>query len=227
MTTAQKKEKTDNVTHLQALSSNPSDAGIGVKVKPKDSPRVKKFCSGLPEKIMSVIGNLQFRPTPLESINSKTLCHELIVKAGLSVKDFPLDELKYAEERTSSYASSFFKKGKLRRTTKRINDGMFGYYINQSIQAGDTMDDRMKKADAVEQEQYKKLTSLKTIKELLPNLKPHELTQVMQVAGELLDAQCCRLIAENDEMLEKLVVAEDKNKSYEDKIRPLLAELES
>lgn len=206
----------NNVTPIQSLN----------KADIKKIPRVVALTNGLPNKIMASVNGLTMRETPLESINSKVLCHELITKSGFTIKDYAKDELRYVEERVSSYASGFFKQGKLRRTTKRINGGMFGYFVHQTIRPSETMDDRIQKADKVEQEQYKKLTSLKTIKELLHNLKAHELSQVMQVTGELLDTKCRTLDKDNEDLLSSLVAAEDKNKAFADKLRPLLEVLE-
>lgn len=185
--------------------------------------RISVATKGSSRRVMTILDGLQFREGKPESINSKTMATEAIAKSG---RTFTLEETKKIEERFSSVCSSLYNKGKIKRTSKRINDGMFGYYTMQSIAPADTMEDRIAKADSVEQEQYKKLTSLKTIKELVPNLKDHELIQVMTHIGLVLEDRNNKLNDSNDDLTTRLQAAETKVTKYEEHILPLVEELD-
>ena len=115
------------------------------------------------------------------ALNAESLTRRLIDSAGIPLTS---EEELSVQKTVSSILSSMYKRKVVRRTSKRVVDGKYGYYLHtKPFEPADTIESRIQHADAVEKAEYEKVSAPAKIRELMTHLSLSQLTELLSAVS--------------------------------------------
>jgi hypothetical protein len=147
----------------------------------KFSPNFHKISVNVTSYVTSILGSIHLRDNKVSFLNSAQITDEIIKKSGHALTDDDITELK---ERVSTACSMLYKAGKVRRTTKRISNRAYGYFMFTNS-APITIEDRVAIKNAVDYQAEEIANAAKKVRELLNHLSATQLLEVATVCNSL------------------------------------------
>lgn len=186
--------------------------------------KVSKITSGITNRVVAILNTLSI-DDQTASLNSAEISERVIKASGY---DLSVAETNAVMKRVSSICSQLCRRHAIRRTSKRTNDGKFGYYLHtKPFVPADTLESRVQHADAIEQTQYEKLSAPAKIKTLLNHLNLTQLTELLSVVSLRINDTMNTHISEVAELKSRITEQQTQIQEYHERILPLVNLIDS